>query len=221
MRLIYKVHERWIFGGKTGSGKTQFAKFLLRPVSAKIQVAIVDIKNMWLGESPIWEEDKREPGTIDKPWLVTKFDPKKQVQVIQPIEYDDTLDKFFKDVLKHKNVHVHIDDTAGLVTATQVPMPINRVWTQGRALKIGASVGAQTYSRIPNIFKSQAEKFVIFKVGRNDAKDFADLCNLEEIDIINLGKYEYVFYDNTEMDTGIWFPPLKLEQFKDDKQEVA
>jgi len=184
-------------------------------------VAIVDIKNMWLGEDPVWETDRHKPGTIDKPHLVTKFNPKFQVQVIQPIKYDENLAKFLNDILKAKNVHVHLDDTAGLCTATQVPDEINRVWTQGRALRIGGSVGSQTYTRIPNIFKTQAEKFLVFKVGKDDEKDFANLANVEVEEVTSLGKYEYIFYDNTEMDVGLWFPPLKLKEDKEPVEKVA
>ncbi len=211
MRLTVKPSERWIFIGKTGSGKTIYSKFLLRPISAKMQVLIIDIKNAWLGDNPVWEKNRNKPGTVDLPHLVKKFNPKFQVQVIQPIKYDEDLEKSLDHVLKHRNVFVHIDDTAGLCTANSVPDGINRIWTQGRALGVGATVGSQTYNRIPSVFRTQAEKFLAFKVGKDDAKDVADLVNVTEDEIRNLGEFEYFYYD-VHMDTGLWMPPLKLEE---------
>lgn len=205
---------------KTGGGKTEYAKFLLRPISQHMQVLIIDIKNAWLGGNPVWEKSRYKPGTVDMPHLVEKFNPKFQVQLIQPVKYDDQLEKSLLAVLKHRNVHVHIDDTAGLCTANVVPDGINRIWTQGRALGVGAFVCSQTYNRIPSIFRSQAEKFLVFRVGKDDAKDAADLVNVTEEEILSLGEYEYYFYD-THMDTGLWMPPLKLEDAKEKVEEVT
>jgi len=179
-----------------------------------MRVAIVDPKHFWLGDDPIWEEDKRKPGTIDRPHLTKVFNPKWQVQVFQPLEYDKKLDKFLKDILKEKRVWTHIDDTAGLCTASSVPDGINRVWTQGRALRVGASVGSQTYNRIPTIFRSQAEKFWVGIVGKDDIKDAANLVNVEPFEVENLDTWEYIWYDNTCMRQGLWCPPIKFEEPK-------
>jgi hypothetical protein len=151
-----------------------------------------------------------EPGTVDKPHLVTKFNPKWMVQVFQPLSYDEKADRLFKDILKEKHTYVHIDDTGGLCTASSVPDGIQRVWTQGRALNVGGSVGAQTYNKIPTIFRSQAEKFYVFQVGKDDIKDAADLVNVVYEEVENLGEYEHIYYDTKKMQTGLWMPPLAV-----------
>lgn len=213
MKLDIKASQRWISVGVTGSGKTEFDKYRLRHIAAKMPVAIVDVKGYWLGEHPVWASSK-EAGTIDKPHLVTKFEPKWRVQVIQPDIYDKELEKFLLDVLKRKDVYVDIDESEGLCTATQVPLGIRKIWKQGRVLRVGATVGTQTYSGIPKIFKSQAEKRVLFQVGEEDYEDAAKLVHVSKEEVANLGKYEYIYFDTDTMTHGIWMPPLDLEKVK-------
>jgi hypothetical protein len=200
--------------GKTGSGKTEYMKWFLRRVSEKMPVVIIDPKFFWLGDNPVWATEK-EIGTVDKPHLVKRFNPKLRVQVYQSRHYDAGLDRFLKAVFKHKNIYVYIDENAGIATATSIGEGLDMIWRMGRSMGIGAADGSQTFRRIPDIFKSQAEKFILFKVGRGDAKDAATLVNVEEEDVRSLGKYEYIFYDNQEMDYGEWMPPLDLEAEKE------
>jgi hypothetical protein len=208
--------------GKTGSGKTEWERFMLRRISMKMPVCIIDPKMFWLGENPVWASGKN-PGTVDHPRLVKWFNPKFWVQVIQPDEYDSNFAKFLKNILKNKYVYTCFDETDGLCTATQVPENIRKVWKQGRVLKIGASAGSQTYSGIPRVFKSQAEKFILFKVGDEDIRDAAALVHALPEEVANLGDYEYIYYDSSSMDNGIWMPPIDLDEEKKiiDKQNAV
>lgn len=213
MKLEIKPSERLMIMGKTGSGKTEWEKFMLRRIARVMPVVIIDPKMFWLGENPVWAKGKN-PGTIDAPRLVKAFNPKFWVQVVQPDEYDSQFERFLKGILRNKYVFTCLDETDGLCTSTSVPMAIRKVWKQGRVLKIGASAGSQTYSGIPRIFKSQAEKFVLFRVGDEDIEDAANLVHtLPEI-VANLGEYEYIYYDSTSMDHGIWCPPIDIEKEK-------
>lgn len=197
--------------GKTGSGKTEWEKFLLRRIARVMPVVIVDPKMFWLGESPVWASGK-SVGTVDSPRLVKNFNPKYWVQVIQPDEYDTKFERFLNALLKNKYIFTCLDETDGLCTSTSVPMGIRKVWKQGRVLKVGASAGSQTYSGIPKIFKSQAEKFVLFRVGDEDIEDAAHLVHTLPEEVANLGPYEYIYYDNTQMDHGLWMPPIDIEK---------
>lgn len=218
--LDVKASERWLIMGKTGSGKTQFAKFLLREISKKMRVVIVDTKHFWLEENPIWEKHnwllkaigKQLPGTVDKPHLVKRYNPDFRVQVIQPEMYDRDFERFCLDVLKFRHCYFYIDESDGIASATSVPLGLLRIWKQGRALKVGAAEGSQTYSGIPRIFKSQAEKFVLFKVGMEDIENAAKLMHVSNEEVENLGDYEYLYLDTKTMDRAIWMPPIEIEK---------
>lgn len=218
MILDIKPSERIMIMGKTGGGKTEFEKFLLRRISLKMPVVIVDPKMFWLGESPKWAMrnlwGKSEPGTIDRPHLVKSFNPSHWVQVIQPDTYTKSFHKCLLSIVKAKNRYVCFDETDGLCTASNVPLGIRKVWKQGRVLRIGASAGSQTYSGIPRIFKSQAEKFFLFKVGDEDIEDAAKLVHVYPEEVADLEQWEYIYYDNTSMEHGLWMPPIDLSREK-------
>lgn len=204
--------ERWLTMGATGSGKTIFNKYLLREISKKMQVVIVDEKNFWLGDNPVWEENKKLPGTVDKPHLIRKFNPDWRVQVFQSDGYDSDLDRLCKDILKARDVYFYIDDNDGLCNSHTVPIGLSKIWKQGRALRIGASDSTQTYKNIPSMFRTQAEKFVVFQVGIDDIEDAANLVNVPPEDVENLGEWEYIYLDKKTMRQGLWFPPLKVNK---------
>lgn len=213
MQFDIKVSERILLMGKTGSGKTYFSKWFLREISKKMRVAIVDPKMFWLGEKPVWARG-REQGTIDKPRLVTRFNPKYMVQVIQPDIYDMDLEKFCLDCMHFRHTYFVLDENEGLATATSVPLGLRKIWKQGRVLNVGAVAGSQTYSGIPKIFKTQAEHFILFRVGEEDADDASNLLHVDVDVVKKLGEYEFIYYNANSKECqatgGIWCPPLRI-----------
>jgi len=191
---------------------------MLREIVKKVPVIIVDPKEHWLGDNPVWETDRRKPGTIDKPHLVRKYNPKLHVQVFQPDEEEDEalLNRFCLDVLKFRNRLMYFDETEGICTAYHVPRGIRRIWKTGRAKGIGAWVSTQTPSGIPKIFKSQADKFVSFAVGAEDSKITALIGHAWEEDVKALRDFEYLFYDtkNHDMPIAEWNPPVPFKKKK-------
>jgi len=218
MKIEIRPSERLMIMGKTGSGKTEFEKFLSRRIAMKMPVVIIDPKTFWLGEMPEWAKTrlwgKQEPGTIDRPHKVKHFNEHHWVQVLQPDVYSKNFEKCLLKIIKLKNRYVIFDETDGLCTSSMVPLGIRKVWKQGRVFRIGASAGSQTYSGIPKIFKTQAEKFVLFQVGDEDIEDAAALVHVAPEEVANLDKYEYIYYDSATMDNGLWMPPIDLEEEK-------
>lgn len=217
MNIEINPSRRWLFLGPTRCGKTEFGKFMLRNIAKKMQVFIVDPKCLWLGDNPVWETDKRKPGTIDRPHLVTRFNPKLWVQVMQPLVYDDNLDKSFSDILKQKYVYVHVDDNLGLCDANNVPMGFRKICQMGAALHIGFNDCAQTMERIPGIFKSQAENFVVFAMGQIQVEKLKEAAHMAQVsveELMDLGEYEYILYQKGKMQHGQWMPPLELDEIK-------
>lgn len=212
-KLKIDPSERWIIIGKTGSGKSEFAKYLLRLVAQKMKVVIIDPKEFWMGKHPIWA-NKKQLGSVDQPRLVNEFNPKWQVQCLQP-DADDPEDTrlaaMCRETLKYGNIFLYFDETEDIATAHSVPGYIRRVWKTGRALGVGAWVSTQAPTGIPKIFKSQAEHFVSFKVGDEDADVVASLLHTDVETVRNLGKYEWLYY-NTNMDEAVKNPPIPYKK---------
>lgn len=217
MALTIDPSERWLILGKTGSGKTEWAKYMLRLVAKKMPVVIIDPKMDWLGrgKNPPWEKDKKQPGTVDKPHLVEKFNPKWKVQCFQPDTDDGTDDPLLMrlclDILKKGDIFVYFDELDGIASAQHVPTPIRRIWKQGRSLGVGAWASTQVPSGIPRIFKSQAEKFAVFKVGEEDIELAASLARVSEDEMRDVRKWEWIFYE-TDADEGDWQPPVPYKK---------
>jgi hypothetical protein len=218
MDIAIDPSERWVIFGKTGSGKTQYAKHLLRIVAEKMPVVIVDPNELWCGKYPQWETEKKKPGTIDKPHLIDKFNPKWHVQCLQPdvdgSEPDERLERLCYDVLAHENIFIYFDETEGIATATHVPRYIRRIWKTGRAHGIGAWAVTQAPKGIPRIFKSQAEKLITFKVGDEDVDTVAALVHATQEEVAGLQRFEWLYYDNKTMDYAIWNPPIPYKEHK-------
>lgn len=218
MHIRVDISERWIIFGKTGAGKTQFAKHLLRQVSAKMPVVIIDPNELWCGKYPEWETNRKRPGTIDKPHLIDKFNPKWHVQVLQPdvdgSEADPRLERLCYDILKCGNRFVFFDETEGIATAVSVPRYIRRIWKTGRAHGIGAWAMTQAPRGIPKIFKSQAEKLITFKVGDEDVETVAALVHATKEEVADLARFEWLYYDNVQMDHAIWNAPIPYKEKK-------
>ena len=217
-KIVIDPSERWIIVSKTGGGKTELAKYFLRIVAKAMPVVIVDPNELWLGRGkhPIWETDRKKPGTIDKPHLIDKFNPKWHVQCLQPdvdgTEADERLERLCYDVLKAEDHFMYFDESEGIATATSVPRYIRRIWKTGRAHGIGAWVSTQAPKGIPKIFKSQAEKFIALKVGDEDVDTVAALVHADKEEVAGLGEYEWLYYDNKTMDHAEWQPPVPYEE---------
>lgn len=214
-KLVIHPSERWIFLGKTGSGKTELVKYLLRQVSLKMPVVIIDPKEFWLGPNPTWAA-KKDLGSIDRPRLVDSFNSKWHVQCLQPdpddIE-DNRLSRMCFDVLKRGNILLYFDETEDVATAHQVPRHIRRIWKTGRALNVGAWVSTQAPAGIPKIFKSQAEHFITLKVGQEDIDHVAALVHAAPDQVRGLKPYEWLYY-NTKLDQAEWNAPIPFKEKK-------
>lgn len=224
MRIIkVKASERGLIIGKTGAGKSEFTKWLLRPVQRVMPIFIVDVKHFWLGEFPEWASG-RELGTVDKPRLVTKYNPRWHVQVIQPdTGEDENLATSLHTILRRGRVMVDLDETKGIATATHVPEMVDRVWRQGRALGVPAWAGSQSGKGIPIIFKSQAEKWVILQTSKPDleaASEYIPLVGSDDLSTAEaakqmrkaLGDYRYFYYDANSMEEPELMQPVPFKE---------
>jgi energy-coupling factor transporter ATP-binding protein EcfA2 len=220
VKFVIDPSERVIIIGKTGSGKTEWAKYHLRIVAQHMPVVIIDPKEFWLGKHPQWEMERRKPGSVDKPHLINAFNPKYNVQILQPDEdsADHRLEKLCYDTIdrltdgEFQCMMLYFDETEDIATAYSIPRYIRRVWKTGRALGLGAWVSTQVPTGIPRIFKSQAEKFITFQVGDEDVGLVASIMHTTSEAVASLGQYEYLYYDNKSMQNAVWMPPVPFKE---------
>lgn len=127
-------------------------------------VVIVDPSAFWMGKNPKW--DKGE-GSIERPKLVTRFDPKARVQLYVPSIpgwADPRLDALMAACLKHGKLVLYFDELVGIVTASQFSSEFARAVTQGRKHECAVWCATQRPTRVPEIVLSQAEQWAIFRV---------------------------------------------------------
>ena len=201
--------ERWLFVGKTGSGKSYLARALLREMSRRgWPVVIVDPSAFWMGKNPKW--DKGE-GSIERPKLVTRFDPKARVQLYVPSIpgwQDPGLDALMDACLKRGKLVLYFDETNGIVSANQYSPWFARVVTQGCKHELAVWAATQRPTRVPEILLSQAENWAIFRViTPNDRKKISEYTGSKVTAQQRLEPF-YWFYWNQANDDATLMAPI-------------
>ena len=201
--------ERWLFVGKTGSGKSYLARALLREMSRRgWPIVIVDPSAFWMGAHPKW--DKGE-GSIERPKLVTRFDPKARVQLYVPSIpgwQDPGLDALMEACLKRGKLVLYFDETNGIVSANQYSPWFARVVTQGRKHELAVWAATQRPTRVPEILLSQAENWAIFRViTPNDRKKIAEYTGSKLTRQERLEPF-FWFYWNQQSDDATLMAPI-------------
>ncbi len=207
--------QRITFMGQTGSGKSVLSRNLLKLARKKgWRIVIIDPKRDWmsyLGKKYPYAE--KGLGTVDSPHLVTEFQPKLAVQVFQPLEWNESCERFFKAVIACRNTIVYIDEITQLASATQCPRELKLIWTQGRSLNIGAWCSTQRPKGIPIVIKDQSEVWFLFRINSKDdrkvVKGYMPLDDTPEVVDRPLPKYWFYYWEDS-MPHPMLVKPLKL-----------
>jgi energy-coupling factor transporter ATP-binding protein EcfA2 len=201
--------ERWLFVGKTGSGKSYLAKALLREMSRRgWPIVIVDPSAFWMGADPKWP--RTGPGTIDAPRLVTRYDPRLAVQLYVPSIpgwQDAGLDNLMAACLKRGRLVLYFDETNGIVSASQFSAQFARVVTQGRKHQLAVWAATQRPTRVPEILLSQAENWAIFRViTPQDRKKIAEYTGSSVTKQQRLPSFFWFYWNQTQDDATLMAP---------------
>jgi hypothetical protein len=161
--------QRVSFAGKTGSGKTFLAQYLLRGFK---RLVVIDPK-MSLG-TPKWNLDvpdrkvikaleKGEPGRI-RYWI-----PPEISKSGEPV-----WDSIFEWVWTLGDVAVYIDEMYSVALNGRMSYPLRRLYTQGREPGIGVWASTQRPSYVPLEMFSEAEWMFVFMLNiEEDRKKIA------------------------------------------------
>lgn len=165
--------QRVFIVGKTRSGKSTMARYLLKEVvKAGGRVFIIDPKKDWQGRpphrTPYGVPSSDFKGSVDNPIPTHKFNPDYRVSIYEPSEWDKNLDNIMLDAIKTGYTTIYIDEIKQLVPATYAPKNLQIAYTQGAAAGVGVWGGVQRPKGIPEIMKDQAEVWIVFRVKKRE-----------------------------------------------------
>jgi len=180
-----KSSERVFICGKTGSGKTTLAKYLLFP--AKHLIVIDGKDSQDLREE--WNLTDYRKGDLDKIKTGKDF----RIRLVNNME----------DIITVLNVAyeygyclIYIDEVTATIPPQTKPAPIfNDIWTRGRSRKIGGWSNTQRPTQIPLFFLSEAEHDFVFRMNlENDRKRMADIIGKKVLEPPK-DKYGFFYYN--------------------------
>ena len=206
--------QRLLFLGKTASGKTFLARYLLKLAYAKgWRIVIVDPKKDWMGRGLAKKRFGKRPGTVDAPVLVTGFDKTLRCQIIQPVTWDARMDAMAAAIMKEGNTIIYFDEVSQLANANAIPLRMKILFTQGRSLNVGAWSGSQRPVMIPEDVKSQAEVWFIFRLTKKKDREVVEgYVPVEETpELVRKSlPYRYFWFYEDSMSKPVLIAPLKL-----------
>lgn len=225
-------NKRIVFLGKTRTGKSTMARFLLEmKVSEGWWVVIIDPKKGWMMREEGRKSlpygqfgDFQDPetgykykdfrGSIEYPIWSSTFNPEIRVMIYTPVSWDSFIDDMIDMALAHKYVIFYFDEVRQLATSNKTPQKFIVLYTQGAASLCGAWAGNQRPVGIPEDMKSQAEIWISFYVNKvEDRQVVADYIPYNEYlkwyVQYDLPYYYFLYFDD-RMTGPVIMPPLSL-----------
>lgn len=209
--------QRALFIGKTGSGKSYLARYMLKVARSKgWRIVIIDPKRDWMGRSTKRRKfAEKPPGTIDNPVLVSEFRPEIAVQIIQPAAWSDEVGRFLMAIMATGNTIIYFDELTQLVTANFVPIEFAIPFTQGRSVNVACWAGTQRPVGLPRLVKDQASIIFLFRVtSYKDREVLGPYMSVEDApEVINKTLPErYFWYYEETMPRPVLVRPLKIKE---------
>ncbi len=147
-------NHRVFLAGKTGSGKTTLALFLLYNIKRLILIDSKDDLFDWNTE-PFNRETKK--ALLDnEPCRIRVVDREEALEVLQ-LAYSVG------------NVIIYLDEVTALIPPRSEPEQVfTDIWTRGRSRNIGAWSTSQRPKSVPLVFMSESEHYFMFRLNLED-----------------------------------------------------
>ncbi|HLZ21110.1 MAG TPA: DUF87 domain-containing protein [Ktedonobacterales bacterium] len=173
-RFPLRASERWGIVGKTGSGKSAFARWMLkRWRKAGWRILIVDPYLRW---SEGFAE-KPEEATLDKPFVLKtpaliKNSPVMLYRPTLPAYRDEGLNQLMFQAVAEGGVVVCFDEGKSVSTANFIMPGVGECFTAGRKSPLPVLFLTQTPKRIHTDILGQCEWIVVFRQNRPQDRDY-------------------------------------------------
>lgn len=199
--ITIRTNDRIAVFGKTGSGKTFFAKNWLLPhythyVFWDVKHENNDVQNDIILNTP--EQLRRQISDYRK----ILYQPKSP----RPSDFDEVC----RIIFQHKNTSLYVDESSAVSTPGRILYWHNVIMTQGRSYNVGIINASQRPRAIHNTLISESEHLFIFTLNletdivklRQQIGDAAD-------DIRFLPEYHFI-YHTTKFNKSFIFKPIKM-----------
>lgn len=195
--------QRGFITGKTGSGKTFFARYITRTLP---RLVVFDPK-FTLGDWGLeeWNRDTRKA-------LLEGEDLQVRVTWTERGESADFWETVMWDVLDAGNCLVYIDEFYSLTPRQNwIPEPLQKIYTQGRELGVGAIGVAQRPRFIPQFVITECEWFIRFRLQKKDDRVYmAEFMGDEVIPRIPASDPHGFYYYNVRWNSPIYVDRLRI-----------
>jgi len=220
-RFRLRPDERWAIVGKSGSGKSVFARWIDHQYyKANWPVVIIDPKKRYV-DAALGDAFSHDPATssIAKPFRIMDglFNPDAKCQIYLPTfpaMADATLNRLFFALLERGGVVLHIEDMSQVANESKSPIGLTALMTDGRAAEVVMLMCAQRPVGIPRNMVDQAENFVFFRMPDIDDRTRASkILGDKRVETTILPK-RYFWYLHEGDDYPTKFSPLPLSEVK-------
>lgn len=161
MKYHIKNNERVFICGKTGSGKTALAEFLLKKSN---RLVVIDSKGNLKDRMNLLDDNKGLK-------LLSKG-REARVQILTPIVDNPQLyfEDLFQQIYNMGNVILYIDEIFAITNGRDYGKWLTALYTRGRELGIGVWISTQRPSRIPMFSLSESDYYFMFRLQLDEDK---------------------------------------------------
>ncbi len=177
--LIPKLGSRSLLAGKTGTGKTTLARFILSDLHYKQRVpsiVIIDPKGTFKFDGMIIDAVEEAQTNQAEPVLIYRPNPDNSVK-----DDVDAYDRLLKWIYRRGNTVLYIDEAYALAPdGITYPNAIRPLYTRGREFGVTVIAATQRPVHIPRVMYTEAEYFYCFALNaKSDRERIAEMIGEE------------------------------------------